>query len=163
MKVWPRKTPPLAGRRRKWSRGDSNPRAETVNPPRLHRVVVTLLSLFATRNDTLREDHDRRMSRSAEACQPIGTSPMFSAATPSGVKWRLSRPNQAARAYCELADMNLHPFYVSRCSTKAQRRAFPARSIPFGPRCQRATVMAGSMTCQSIIIPAKGCHKGGKC
>ena len=50
-------------------------------------------------------------------------------------------PNQAARAYCELADMNLHQFYVSRCSTKAQRRAFPARSIPFGPRCQRATVI----------------------
>ena len=42
-------------------------------------------------------------------------------------------PNQAARAYCELADMNLHPFNVSRCSTTAQRRAFPARSIPFGP------------------------------
>ena len=58
-----------------WSRGDSNPRAETVVRTRL-RVYPPIDLGTKTAGGGVTSCLDRLLSRAPEACQPLGASPM---------------------------------------------------------------------------------------
>jgi len=79
----------------------------------------------------------RRTSRSAEACQPLGASPMVVGVIPYRASGMSRAASYAARAYCGSAVIGLHPFYVARMLHGTQRPAFPVRSKPDRPQLSK--------------------------
>ena len=74
--------------------GGFEPPCRNGQPAASTRVVATLLSPAGTRDNGLSGSHSRRISRSAEACQPFGAYPDAALQTLSGVKSEGSRSSR---------------------------------------------------------------------
>ena len=103
-------------------------------------------------------DLGMQFSRSSAACQPIGTSPICVGPSSHRTSNEVTaRPNEAASAYCVLADVLCILFTWPGCSTTRDDRPWLAGRSQFGPNCQRTeTSLVRFAECDDLYLRIHG-------